>query len=296
MESLTADPDTQVEVDLMILDYLLCMAIGQVLSLEKGREAERAYEWDFGWSLNTINTIKAALLPSGILPKDIQIKVQILELIQVFSDGNGSPEPSRGLAGKLSREDQSTTSENRNPKAQSGRDSPPPQEPHESDELLSDNSRFLTSNRSYNALVKFVALCRSARDYLPDGYADIAAELINQGALDEYHMAGTRSPSRYKECIERVTGCLRESLDPQADQLNFEYLSTLLPPIDPLSAVPEGAGRKPPLGHATTRLVHRFLTDLMKTLDAPILIQLERGKLTGLSREETRQLKDRIGF
>lgn len=57
MESLTADPDTQVEVDLMILDYLLCMAIDQVLSPGNGGETQYAHECDISWSLKTINSM-----------------------------------------------------------------------------------------------------------------------------------------------------------------------------------------------------------------------------------------------
>lgn len=52
MESPTADPDTQAEVDLMILDYLLCMAIDQVLDSGNGK-----VEDDTSWSLDTINSM-----------------------------------------------------------------------------------------------------------------------------------------------------------------------------------------------------------------------------------------------
>jgi hypothetical protein len=43
-------------------------------------------------------------------------------------------------------------------------------------------------------------------------------------------------------------------------------------------------------------IVGTFLRDLMTTLDAPILIQVERGRLDGLSPEETRRLKARVGL
>ncbi|PYH63927.1 uncharacterized protein BO88DRAFT_491891 [Aspergillus vadensis CBS 113365] len=291
MEPSTADPDTQVEVDLMILDYLLCMAIGQVLDPGKGEEAQHAPEDDTSWCLDTINTIKTALLPSDIIPKDMQIKTQILELAQLLSDGNGNPELTRGLAAELSQEDQ-----RRSPITQSGRSTPKPYQPRASDKLCAHDSRVVASNRSYNALIRFVTLCGTARDNLPDGHADIAARLITQAALNECHTADVKAPGGYRECIERVTACLREALDPYAEKVNIAYLSTLLPSIDLASAELEGTGRKSPRGDTITRTIHRFLTDLMKTLDPPILIQLERGKLAGLSREETQQLKDRIGF
>ncbi|PWY66168.1 hypothetical protein BO83DRAFT_391705 [Aspergillus eucalypticola CBS 122712] len=286
MESPTADPDTQAEVDLMILDYLLCMAIDQVLDSGNGK-----VEDDTSWSLDTINTIKTALLPSDTLPKDMQIKTQILELAQLFSDGNGKTEPSRGLATELSQEDQ-----RRSPITRSGRSTPQPYQPHKSDKVPAHDTRVVAFDRSYNALVRFVTLCGTVRDNLPDGHADIAANLITQAALNEYHTAGVKAPGRYRECTERVTACLREALDPYAEQVSLAYLSTLLPSIDLASAESEGSGRKSPRGDTITRSVHRFLTDLMKTLDPPILIQLERGKLGGLSREETQQLKDRIGL
>lgn len=44
------------------------------------------------------------------------------------------------------------------------------------------------------------------------------------------------------------------------------------------------------------KIVMRFLLDLMTVLDPPILIELERGKLGNLSRDETRQLLERAGL
>lgn len=58
MESPTADPDTQAEVDLMILDYLLCMAIHQVLDSGNGK-----FEDDTSWSLDTINSMDISMRP-----------------------------------------------------------------------------------------------------------------------------------------------------------------------------------------------------------------------------------------
>ncbi|KAJ5937476.1 hypothetical protein N7454_004776 [Penicillium verhagenii] len=43
-------------------------------------------------------------------------------------------------------------------------------------------------------------------------------------------------------------------------------------------------------------IVMNFLRDLMTTLDAPMLLQLERGQLIGLSPEETQLLKARVGL
>ena len=43
-------------------------------------------------------------------------------------------------------------------------------------------------------------------------------------------------------------------------------------------------------------MMGEFLYDLMMTLDEPILIQLERGRLRDLTREETNSLLERVGM
>lgn len=43
-------------------------------------------------------------------------------------------------------------------------------------------------------------------------------------------------------------------------------------------------------------IILRFLVDLVNTLDQPILVQLERGKLWDLSALETHRLKERVGL
>lgn len=43
-------------------------------------------------------------------------------------------------------------------------------------------------------------------------------------------------------------------------------------------------------------IVVEFLFELMTTLDAPILLQLERGKLDGWTAEETQQLMEEAGM
>jgi hypothetical protein len=39
-----------------------------------------------------------------------------------------------------------------------------------------------------------------------------------------------------------------------------------------------------------------FLFDLMSALDSPLLIELERGQIGRLTRDETQRLKERIGL
>lgn len=65
-------------------------------------------------------------------------------------------------------------------------------------------------------------------------------------------------------------------------------------PLSP-SATPEIPSPALPVDKSSFLVVMaEFLYDLMKTLDAPILLQLERGKLDGLTREETKNLLERV--
>ena len=58
MESRTADPDTQLEVDLMILDYLLCVTIDLVLCAGKAKdEGQQTHDWELSWNLKTIDSM-----------------------------------------------------------------------------------------------------------------------------------------------------------------------------------------------------------------------------------------------
>ncbi|PYI10500.1 hypothetical protein BO78DRAFT_202428 [Aspergillus sclerotiicarbonarius CBS 121057] len=296
MEPQTADPDTQIEVNLMILDYLLCITIDLVLcSGEAKNEGQQAHDWDLSWNFNTIDTFRAALLQPDLLSQDIHIKIQALEFAQMVHDGHGLLEQSRVPAAELSQENQRATDGVEFPVTDTRRRSSSPHRPPRDDESHTSHRRVLTLNRSFNLLDKFITLCRVSKNKLPEEHAEVARSLIRQVALNEYRGMGSRSRDGYRECVHRVIGRLHDTSDPDTSQANAEYLSYVQLPIDP----PPDAMREVPLEiheNGIAHAVHGFLTDLMKTLDPPILIQLERGKLGGLSREETQKLKDKVGL
>lgn len=68
-----------------------------------------------------------------------------------------------------------------------------------------------------------------------------------------------------------------------------------LPNHSGMSAAHNSISHKFPFAEfKTTVLV--FLSDLMTTLDTPLLIELERGQIGNLSRAETQRLKERLGL
>ncbi|PWY65945.1 hypothetical protein BO94DRAFT_504594 [Aspergillus sclerotioniger CBS 115572] len=298
MEFQTADPDTQIEVDLMILDYLLCVTIDLVLCSGKAKtEGQQTRDWDVSWNLNTIDTIRAALLHAHLFSQDIHIKIQILEFAQIFSDDHRLLEQSRAPATtELPQEIQRTTNRVEYPVTEARRRSSFLRRPPRDDEPYISNGWPLVLNRSYDLLERFITLCHASKNRLPEGHADIATKLIMQAALSECRTIGNRSRDGYRECVHRVIERLRKTSNSGISQANTEYLSYIRLPIDP---PPDGTREAPQrISHINgmAPAVHVFLTNLMKTLNPPILLQLERGKLGGLSREETQQLKDKVGL
>lgn len=56
MDTASADPDTQTDVNLLILDYLLCLAIEAVLSKRISEREGHQSQWDAGWLVNSVNS------------------------------------------------------------------------------------------------------------------------------------------------------------------------------------------------------------------------------------------------
>lgn len=68
MDTASADPDTQTDVNLLILDYLLCLAIEAVLSKRISEREGHQSQWDAGWLVNSVNSKLPACLqgPGGM--------------------------------------------------------------------------------------------------------------------------------------------------------------------------------------------------------------------------------------
>ena len=62
MDSNKADPDTQADVDILILDYLTCLTIETILSERISEREGHESQWDTGWLLNSVNSKPNILL------------------------------------------------------------------------------------------------------------------------------------------------------------------------------------------------------------------------------------------
>lgn len=123
---------------------------------------------------------------------------------------------------------------------------------------------------------------------------DIAARLTALAVVEEFRLFASVST---EDLCNRLSW-LPDDRDKAREwvRVRGKYLDYLL--------LPEG---KPPAVHLADisrelslfqleGTVIDFLCDTMKSLEPPVLIQLERGKLGDLSRAETQALKNRIGL
>ncbi|PYH41152.1 uncharacterized protein BP01DRAFT_186981 [Aspergillus saccharolyticus JOP 1030-1] len=142
-------------------------------------------------------------------------------------------------------------------------------------------------------IAHFLALHEGVGRNLTELKDAISAHLIMEAATEELGAAESQSTPRSEECIHHVQHALAKDTMAKGQQ---GYLRYFRPPrglslemhLKNMSSILPAAQ----LAHA----VIDYLVNMMKSLDPPILLQLERGKLDGLTREETRLLKARIGL
>ncbi|KAJ5885320.1 hypothetical protein N7495_009830 [Penicillium taxi] len=254
-EAACADPDTQADVDFMILDYLTCIAVSSIFSkndLEKldwtvdivrGRHPHipPLLHWAYKIAFHK-NSTATLEIP---LPQDIEIKLQTLEVAYELFNHDTSPET--------------------------------------------------CSHRSHIQLSKigidFMDLCTAAASIVSEtSWLDICARFQVQALLEEIKSGHDLSEDT----------CKLLAWAPADPDLNSKWLhirqrySSQLPRPGEVSTGHKMASESPI--DEFKAIVTNFLINLMTKLDAPVLIQLERGKLFDLSREETRALKERVGL
>jgi hypothetical protein len=139
----------------------------------------------------------------------------------------------------------------------------------------------------------FISLCHNVGTRLSDAeWTCVAAQFVIQAALEEYRTSEScTSPSK---CIAWAEETLNQISNRR--QASSRYMSYLQPPSGtPLDIHLVNVSTKLPLP-PFVYTVFDVLISIMKVLEPPVLIQLERGQLWGLSRAETQQLKDRVGL
>jgi hypothetical protein len=139
----------------------------------------------------------------------------------------------------------------------------------------------------------FVSTCGSTDKMLKAHAIEVANRLCVHAARQEYRGMRNGHTEGFVENLANICerlggrdlGCVSPFLThmPSAIGISVEiWLETIL-----RIACENEDGPAAPLN---------TLVDIMKLLEPPILLQLERGKLKGLSRAETQELKQKIGM
>lgn len=140
--------------------------------------------------------------------------------------------------------------------------------------------------------LEFMDLCTTAISKVSKSrWFDIGAQFTIQAALEEHQGGNSPSDMLYKLSTWTPSD---QTLNSRWTGIRQRYVSEL-PEPEEISAVRDSLVEKFPFADfRASALV--FLFDLMATLDPPLLIQLERGQLGQLSRDETQRFKERIGM
>ncbi|RDW87209.1 uncharacterized protein DSM5745_03851 [Aspergillus mulundensis] len=81
MAGMKVDEDTSKEVNCLIFDYIICLAIHTAISVAEGSTGE----WDMSWLEDTVTALRLVLPPTEELPVALQIKAQVFEIARMFS-------------------------------------------------------------------------------------------------------------------------------------------------------------------------------------------------------------------
>lgn len=146
-----------------------------------------------------------------------------------------------------------------------------------------------------NIIPKFMDLCTMAKEKVSvTRWVDITAQFLMQAAAEEYHRYGNGSLETFNKCLSWEPKDNSQAL--AWKQASAKYVDCLKSQRRTLlDAHLETTSDEKSLRRLESSVID-FLLDLMRTLDPPVLVQLERGQLGGLSRAETEQLKNHVGL
>ncbi|KAL4945352.1 hypothetical protein BDV06DRAFT_40767 [Aspergillus oleicola] len=242
-----ADEATREDVNVLIFDYLLCMAIHAEINATSG-DTNPTWVGDTIWGkyscVSTIRVLQMAealryiALRSGLpltneLPAALQIKAQIFETIKALKDTGRS------------------------------------------------GSATLTETAA-----KLLLSCRSANLEEIEPYATTVA----------IHVCAHAASKAHQNSIEH------SGKDAPGDSTSQPEPAISRNPTDSVAramltmGIPAEAMRHTNHQPAPINETLEVLSSIMQLLDPPVLLQLERGRLEGLSRAETQQLKHKIGM
>ncbi|KAE8349070.1 hypothetical protein BDV28DRAFT_160809 [Aspergillus coremiiformis] len=139
----------------------------------------------------------------------------------------------------------------------------------------------------------FISLCNTVGARLSQAkWIDAASYFVLYVIIEEYRTSDT--PVSLNKRVAWAEEILNEISN--VSHISSQYLSDLQPPKKTPARVHwNTVSAKFPLQQFECA-VFDVLIDIMMVLEPPVLVQLERGKLWGLSCAETKQLKDRVGL
>ncbi|KAL3458479.1 hypothetical protein BJX64DRAFT_292092 [Aspergillus heterothallicus] len=229
LEHQRADDETRDEVNILILDYMLCMAIHEATS-------GKVQSWA-SWLEDTQRILELMLPQIETLTPDLRIKMQVFDTISIFT-----------------------------------------------------RTALAQSTTLANLATRLVASSRATNQKATKAHALEAAMQICAHAATRVHHDPSDGPftSRSIESREEGTqGDKQGTADSLARTLSLLDISTKRH-LETTEQLMRDKG-------TTTRLFDSLI-NIMMSLETPVLIQLERGKLKGLSRAQTEELKARIGM
>lgn len=222
------------------------------------------------------NAAFRSILPTDCaLPQDLRIKLQLLDLANL-------------IISSYMQLILYTQSEFKNSAATNG------QSQHHLHSTPHLNNTSANAHLS-NIIPKFMDLCTMAKEKVSVArWVDITAQFLMQAAAEEYHRYGNGSLETFNKCLSWEPKDNSQAL--AWKQASAKYVDCLKTQRRTLLDVHlETTSSEKSLRRLESTVVD-FLLDLMRTLDPPVLVQLERGQLGGLSRAETEQLKNQVGL
>ncbi|KAL8856918.1 MAG: hypothetical protein Q9178_006507 [Gyalolechia marmorata] len=288
-----ADPETQLMVDEAILDYLIYMAIMSLLELlDRGSREEHNVHLPVQM-VDAFLPVFRALHNNYNAPAEIQFRLDLLQFTYVFVQHNhpfiATREPSTRQpfnAGDL-----------KDP----GSRSPRHEQPH-TRSLERTLPMFLELSAAQNELQGSTITeiwMMLAAGYMAQSYMEQVIVYQNQrpDLLEEAFHWGYDADCRAEEASISKMFDTDESLTRLWKSIKEEHIEALRPPDktsleDHLESMACGALSV----EAFKDKVCEFLTGLLSAHATPLLIQLEMGKVDGLSRKATAALKTRAGF
>ncbi|KAL8985363.1 MAG: hypothetical protein Q9205_000902 [Flavoplaca limonia] len=296
-----ADPETQLEVDEAILDYLIYTAIVSLLELLDTIDRNPQKEHTAHLLVQMVDAflpVFHSLHPNYKASPELKLRLRLLQFTYVFVQHYY---PSSANAALLRRPSISTE------------DPKPPKSanPHEDPQAMSLSQTlplFLALSAVQNELQGSTITeiwMMLAAGYMAQAYIEqvVLYQKERPGLLEEAFQWGYDAGCRAEQGSEQwqindMFGADESSVS-LWKSIRREHLEAvrLRPPdhmslTDHLASLTAGALSVV----AFKEKVSEFLTGLLSAYAAPLLIQLERGEVVGLSRKATKALKVRSGF